>query len=66
MTKIDHKFPEVDNDKCITCGSCASVCPKGVFVMKAKAVVTKPEECIECNACVNACPAEAIRLVESK
>ncbi len=66
MTKIDHKFPEINKEKCITCGQCASACPRGVFEMKDKATVAKPEDCIECGACVNMCPAEAIKLVESK
>ena len=67
MTKIDHKFPDVDKAKCTGCGACMSVCPKDVFELKdGKAIVVKPEECIECNSCVTSCPVEAIKMVENK
>lgn len=67
MAKIDHKFPKVDEKKCIGCGACVSVCPQGVFEMKgAKSKVIKPENCVECMACVENCPASAIKLVSQK
>lgn len=67
MAKIDHKFPEVDKEKCIGCGACVSVCPRDVFEMNdGKARIAKPEECIECSACISSCPVEAIKLIEHK
>jgi NAD-dependent dihydropyrimidine dehydrogenase PreA subunit len=67
MTKIDHKFPKVDANKCTGCGTCASVCPAKVFEIKdGKSHVVKPEDCIECGSCVANCPVNAIKLVESK
>ncbi|RLJ05189.1 MAG: 4Fe-4S ferredoxin [Candidatus Aenigmatarchaeota archaeon] len=61
---IDHKYPEVDKEKCIGCGACVSVCPANVFEMKdGKSVVMRPEDCMECGACVANCPQEAIKLV---
>lgn len=67
MAKIDHKIPKVDNNKCIGCGACVSVCPQDVFVLKdGKSDVAKPENCVECGACVENCPVTAIKLVKPK
>ncbi len=65
MTKIDHKIPQVDKEKCIGCGACVSVCPQNVFELKdSKSIVVRPENCIECNACVESCPVGAIKLIK--
>ncbi|RLE57881.1 MAG: ferredoxin [Thermoprotei archaeon] len=57
--------PVVDMNKCTGCGTCASVCPVGVFEIKeGKAHVVKPEECIGCRACETQCPTGAIKVVE--
>jgi len=67
MAEIDHKFPEVDKEKCTGCGTCVSVCPQEVFELRdGKSHVVRPENCVECNSCVDNCPMEAIKLVESK
>jgi NAD-dependent dihydropyrimidine dehydrogenase PreA subunit len=67
MTNTDHKFPVVDNKKCIGCGACVSVCPQNVFEMKGgKSHAERPEDCVECGACVENCPVSAIKLVKPK
>lgn len=47
------------NDKCISCGVCASVCPqKNIHLVSGK-----PEwgsECISCMGCIHFCPTAAI------
>lgn len=40
--------------KCIGCGACASVCPRGIGID-----MEERDKCIACGACVNACPEEA-------
>ena len=57
--------------KCIGCGACAAVCPKGIGIdMDAPVndgtpgMVTGHEACIACGACTRVCPDEArIRMV---
>jgi len=60
-------YPKVDEETCVGCGACVSVCPADpvVFEMEDdKSKVVHPEACIECGSCVEACPVDAITLVE--
>jgi len=61
-------------DKCISCGSCARICPARAMkmvsvnvkdkklnkVMKKKYPVINYNRCIFCGLCVDVCPAEAL------
>ena len=50
---------KVNQEECIACGACLSVCPFGAIVMQdEKAYIT--EACTACGACVDNCPVEAI------
>lgn len=50
---------KVNQEECIACGACLSVCPFGAIVMQdEKAYIT--EACTTCGACVDTCPVEAI------
>lgn len=60
---IPHRKPRISVDLglCTGCGTCLSVCPKGVYEMKEnRAVVARPDECILCRACYRQCPVSAI------
>jgi len=53
----------VDVEKCIGCGSCYSVCPQGVFVIrKGKSYAVHEERCVMCRACITHCPVDAISI----
>ncbi len=46
--------------KCIGCGKCFSVCPKGAHEMTGEGRVFHRERCIACGRCVELCYAEAL------
>ncbi|OGI23755.1 MAG: ferredoxin [Candidatus Moranbacteria bacterium RIFCSPHIGHO2_12_FULL_40_10] len=57
--------PVVNQDICIGCGTCESICPKVFKVENGKSRVIA-EECGECNCqeAVDSCPVGAISISE--
>ena len=56
---------QINNEKCIGCQKCVSVCARGVFKLqmldgKRKAYVAKPEKCLGEGHCRYNCPTDAI------
>ena len=62
-----HKFMNamfesiIDEEICISCGTCVERCPVGAIEMDDIAVVSR-EKCLGCGLCATACPEEAIAL----
>lgn len=55
----------LEQDACIGCGMCLTVCPQEVFAMeRGKALIIGHDACMECGACMMNCPAGAV-LVQS-
>lgn len=56
---------KVDQELCIGCGTCESVCPSVFKLENGKSVVVK-EDCGDCNCqeAVDSCPVGAISLGE--
>lgn len=55
----------INNDKCIGCGMCQTVCPRDVIrIMAKKAGVKDPVSCLECGACSLNCPVGAIEVTK--
>jgi len=60
-------YPEVDVDKCIGCGACASVCPSRLIKIEdldqtTRRITRLLERCIFCGRCADVCPEDAITM----
>jgi ferredoxin len=52
-----------DEEKCVHCGACVSICPTEVFKFDGEyKVVVEAEKCIHCAACTKVCPTQALSL----
>jgi len=53
-----------DNDKCIHCGACTSVCPTGALSIKRPEMTVNFDQgrCSVCELCVPACPPRAMKI----
>ncbi|MDI6720284.1 MAG: 4Fe-4S binding protein [Methanomicrobiales archaeon] len=50
-----------DEEECIDCGACISVCPRDVFSYDAEwHVRLREERCVLCGKCILACPHGAL------
>lgn len=61
--KAQH--PHIDNNLCIGCATCTSVCPEGdvLAMLGGKAVIVNGHKCIGHGLCADACPVGAITMV---
>ena len=60
---------EFDMDKCISCGSCVTLCPvEAITIADDSSITFNKEKCVgsTCSACVNACPVRAIKAVKQR
>ena len=46
-------------EKCVSCGTCAGICPAGVIRMENGIPLTDRTRCTGCSLCAGACPADA-------
>jgi thioredoxin reductase/Pyruvate/2-oxoacid:ferredoxin oxidoreductase delta subunit len=61
--KAQH--PHIDNNYCIGCATCTTVCPEGdvLAMIGGKAVLVNGHKCIGHGLCAEACPVGAIKMV---
>lgn len=50
----------ISEERCISCGLCARVCPLGIIVMENEKPVQVRDSCAACGHCTAVCPEEAI------
>ena len=51
----------VDNEKCLRCGGCVSLCPTlSIELDEAKGICIDKEKCISCGICTRFCPVGAL------
>ncbi len=53
---------KIDQDKCVGCGVCVSLCPPDVLRLndKKKAYIAYNDDCMTCYLCERNCPSGAI------
>ncbi|AGK61795.1 hypothetical protein Asulf_01824 [Archaeoglobus sulfaticallidus PM70-1] len=62
VTKIYEKIIK-DDEKCVHCGACISICPVEVFRLEYDyRVAADSERCVRCGVCVTVCPLKALEL----
>ncbi|KIR03313.1 Ferredoxin [Lachnospiraceae bacterium TWA4] len=54
----------VITDECVSCGSCADVCPNDAITEGDDKYVINADECVDCGSCADECPNEAIKAGE--
>jgi len=55
---------EIDQNKCISCGACASICRYHAISMEDGKYQVSGIDCEGCGYCYHVCPVEAINMVE--
>ena len=54
---------KLEQEKCVGCGVCLSVCPHAVWSLtNGKIEIANRDACMECGACARNCPTEALNV----
>jgi ferredoxin len=54
-----------EEEKCVNCGACISVCPAGAISFDDKRSITlDKEKCHRCGVCVEVCPRRSLSIQE--
>ena len=61
-----NKIVKIDEELCIGCGECVSLCPKKILYIddkSGKCKVSEETKCDRLRGCVKVCPVKAIKIV---
>lgn len=56
----------MDEGLCTGCGTCAGVCPEGLFEFELRKIepnISKPDSCIECGQCQEFCSGQSVDFI---
>ncbi len=57
------KAVEKNEERCVHCGACISVCPtEAIRKNEENKVIVEEKLCIHCGTCVTSCPTQALNL----
>ncbi len=59
-------FIEKDDDLCIDCGACVSICPsEALYKTEDHSIKLDPDNCngVTCGLCLDSCPRRALHLI---
>lgn len=63
VEKLDESVRR-DENECIDCGECISICPQEVFYFDENwSIQMKTDNCVLCGKCTTACPQGALKLL---
>lgn len=66
VTRLDSPI-EWNEDECVECSACISVCPTKVFSLEDDySLKVEKAKCIQCGTCVEMCPQRALALINNK
>jgi len=62
--ELMDNYVKRDENRCIDCGSCVSLCPTFAFELDRNTydVTLDTRKCVACGFCISACPTHAITL----
>lgn len=60
IVEVGLEVPEIDSDKCTSCGKCQEICQFNAIAVLPETALTFPELCHSCGGCFLICPEDAV------
>ena len=58
------KIATLEKKRCVACGACIAVCPRGAISIIKGCYAKTGEKCVGCGLCARACPVGCIEIKE--